>query len=81
MHLLQVSAAVEWSCLGAGAIPVRMGVDAKRQLGCVVLREPWRMALFDMAEGEEEEEEEGADEGEEGRDLSEEEDSGKEHIA
>jgi hypothetical protein len=40
---------------------VRLGVEAKRQLGCVVLREPWRMALFDMAEGEEQEEEEEED--------------------
>ena len=26
---------------------------AQRQLGCVLVRQPWRMALLDMAEGEE----------------------------
>jgi hypothetical protein len=51
----QVLAGVERSWLGAGAVPVRVAVDASRQLGCVVLREPWRVALFDMAEGEEQE--------------------------
>ena len=28
-------------------------MDAQRQLSCVLLQEPWRMVLLDMAEGEE----------------------------
>ncbi len=60
----QVLTAVERSWLGAGAVPVRVAADAGRQLGCVVLREPWRVALFDMAEAEEGEEGEGSGGGE-----------------
>ncbi len=39
-----------------GGVAVKLAVDAHRQLSCVLLREPWRMALFDMAEAEEVEE-------------------------
>ena len=34
-------------------VGVRIAVEAQRQLGCVLVRQPWRMALLDMAEGEE----------------------------
>mmetsp|Transcript_23453 Transcript_23453/g.49057 ORF Transcript_23453/g.49057 Transcript_23453/m.49057 type:complete len:818 (-) Transcript_23453:42-2495(-) len=86
----QVLAGVERSWLVGGAVPVRVAVDASRQLGCVVLRDPWRVALFDMAEGEEpadhaeEAEDSGAVDGgvqrawaEEGTDATRDEESGR----
>jgi hypothetical protein len=54
--------------MGGGG--VKMAVEAQRQLACVLLRGPWRMALMDMAEGEEGDAgdgEEAADECEQGQ--------------